>query len=363
MKKSILLLSGVAMIMTACSNDEVIEQAQTKAIGFDTFVDNSTRAKSEQDVSNSTLQSFLVWGVTYKEATETPSAIFNAQPVNKNTSTTPITWDYTPARYWVAGNNYRFSAVAPASAYTSESAPLTVVQNTEAITDLNNSKGGIALTFDNSKANADVDLCFATSTVANAKANEAPVNMQFSHMLSRVKFTFTNSFHSSSSVIKISNIIVTDAVAKASIDKHAGATAWTASTDAPGTFFIRFTRIVPPTITNGIAPNGSMETQHQYIFPLTDAATYHVSFDVELLNYDQNTETYTSVASYSHTNVALPEITYTANYSYNFTADINPNTIDPNSPLTSIKFTAEVSPWGEFNNSNITLPQGTIPAE
>lgn len=361
MKKSFLLLSGVAMMMTACSSDDVIEQAPTKVIGFDTFVNNSTRATANQDVSNSTLEDFLVWGVTYN-GSEAPSAIFQAQPVNKNTTTT-VAWEYSPLRYWVAGNNYRFSAIAPASACTTTPAPLTVTQNTDAITDLTASTGGIALSFDNSQANAAVDLCFATNYVVNAAADQSAVTMQFSHLLSRVKFTFTNSFSSDNSLIKVKDIKITDATAKASIDKHAGATAWTASTDAPGTFEINFTRIVPSAIANGIAPNGSMETEHQYIFPLTSAAIYHVSFTVELINYDQKSETYTTMATYKHLKVALPEITYACNFSYNFVADINPNTIDPENTLNPIQFTPEVTPWGKFNDEVVEGYEPATPAE
>lgn len=346
MKKSILLLGGMAMMMTACSSDEVIETANTRGIGFESFVNKSNRATTSTDLTNSTLTGFNVWGVTYK-GTEAPTTIFLAQDVNKNGTA----WEYTPLRYWLAGNTYRFSAVAPQDA-----AGLTVVQNTDPIADITTSTGGLEMTFDNKAANAAVDLCYASNYVAAATADQAPVELNFSHMLSRVKFTFKNTFTTQNSLIKISDIQITDATAAATINKHAGETAWTAKTDAPGTFAVTFTNVNTSANSNGIPGiDGVMETEHQYLISLADEASYHVSFKVELLNYDPTTNKYTATATYNHANVALPATTFKSNFSYNFVAEINAKTIDPEQELNPIQFTPSVGEWNDFNDSNIDM--------
>ena len=41
MKKSLLMLGAAAMMLASCTQNEVMEVAESRAIGFDAFVNNS----------------------------------------------------------------------------------------------------------------------------------------------------------------------------------------------------------------------------------------------------------------------------------------------------------------------------------
>ena len=44
MKKSLLMLGAAAMMLASCTQNEVVEVAESRAIGFDAFVNNNTKA-------------------------------------------------------------------------------------------------------------------------------------------------------------------------------------------------------------------------------------------------------------------------------------------------------------------------------
>lgn len=357
MKKSILLLSGLVMLMTACSNDEVVEKAQNKAIGFDAFVNNSTRA-TDISTANNNFTSFDVWGVTTDptNASTGLTSVFVQQPVTN----TDGAWSYSPLRYWVVGNAYRFSAIAPSNA-----TGVTVEQDYTNTT-ISESQGGLTITFNNEAAKANVDLCYAFNKVASATAAQAPVPMNFSHMLSRVKFTFKNTFAAQNSVILVKNVQITDATAAATINKLNGEETWSTP---QGTFEIGFATVKNSSMienTNYIPGIGDdteaayVSTAHQYLIPLTAATEYTVTFDVTLYNYNElaneGTGAYEKVRSYSHV-IPLPSIAYQNNFSYNFVAEINEETIDPNNVLRPIQFAPVMGEWGKFNDENVEFPE------
>lgn len=338
------------MMMTACSSDEVIEMAQTKPIGFDTFVNKSTRATAATDVTTATLTKFEVWGVTYK-GNEAPTSIFVGQDV----TLTDGAWTYNPLRYWIVGNSYRFSALAPIV-----DKGLIVEQNVAPIEDLSTVKGGIKVTLDNSAdgTGAAVDLCFAYNTVPSAIAAQLPVVLDFKHMLSRVKFTFENNMGNQNILLQISDIQIKDAIAKATIDKHAGEETWTqeGTTTTPVDFVMN--NINVSTNPNAyIANTSNMETEHMYIIPVAEPMTYNISFKIALVNFDTFTKEYTVVNTYTHGNVTLPATTFQPNFSYNFVAKINPSNIDPVGQLNPIQFNPSVTPWNDFNDTNIVFPE------
>jgi len=374
MKKLSFLLGAVALLTASCSNDEVVEVAQPQqGIGFSTFVDRSTRALEKDDLSGSTLNDFAVWGVTWNpDARVLPSSQFFGTKVTKNGSA----WEYAPLRFWADGENYRFSALAP---YIDRGAGscLEVTQNVEEITSFADVKGGLAITFDNGMADADIDLCYAFKKLEKVTANQAPVELVFSHMLSRVKFTFKNGFPSMLSAIKITDLQIEDATPKAKIDKVADEQLWTDASNAT-TFVIPFTMQPREGVLSeekdyilgggtasgggdgGRAAQNQQESDHHYIFPLNEGKAYTVTFTVTLYNYDPTTGTpmFAAVNSHNH-RVTLPAIEYINNYSYNFVAEIDENNIDPEAPLSPIVFNPSVAPWDDFTDHTADVPVGT----
>lgn len=362
MKKLYFLIGAAALTLSACSNDDVVDVAKNQEIGFTTFVDKSTRATDATDLNSTTLQAsgFAVWGVTWDDAegAGSVSTVFQDQEVTYNEADG---WTYSPLRYWIADNEYRFSALAPLSAVNNTDVT-TVTQKTDYVS-YDDAKGGIVITFDNSKAEAKTDLCFAKAKYQNVAANQTPAALTFTHMLSRVKFTFKNCFQSEMTFIRLSDISIENATSKATIDTYAGEESWT-EVAGGGTFVIPFTKIA---LTGGstqqIIPGGTgsnlvhqQSTEHQYILPLSTEKQYTANFTVELIVYDHINTKYTIIGKYTH-KVELPSIKYNQNASYNFIAEIDNTNINPEQQMYPIKFTAEVSGWDEFNDGSIILPK------
>lgn len=374
MKKLSILLGVAALLMTACSNDEVIDTSRSPAIGFDTFVDNSTRALESDDLSGTTLTNFAVWGVSWHPGNNAvPSSQFFGTKVEKREGA----WVYEPLRFWAEGDSYRFSAIAP-YIDRGDGSSISVVQNTDEISDFDAVKGGITVTFDNSIAQANTDLCYAWNKLQSASASQSPVSLVFSHMLSRVKFTFINGFPSMLQAIKITDIKIQDATSKATIDKVNGDELWTDVSNAT-TFVIPFAMqprqgvlgdekdyILGGQSTPEQEPEGGrlahnrQESDHHYIFPLNGEKAYRVTFSVQLFTYNvgpDGAQTFAEGDIYSH-DVTLPSIEYKNNFSYNFIATIDQNNVNPESPLNPIVFNPSVSEWSDFGDNNVTLQNG-----
>lgn len=187
MKKSIYLLGMAVAALSSCSQSDVVEMPESRAIGFyGTGVNNSVRA----DITAATFNQFYVYG-----SYDNKPAIFNGQEVNKSNDN----WTYNPIRYWVAGT-YNFGAYAPKAT---------------GITASWNHTGGLTLEV-NSDNNNQNDLVYAAQTgitVEEADLEEGssvnPVSLQFKHLLSKLQFKFTKDAESLGALtVKMSNFKV-----------------------------------------------------------------------------------------------------------------------------------------------------------
>lgn len=184
MKKLIVSALAIASLV-ACSKDELVNQQGPVAISFkQAYVENVTRATDDPSLTSGTLDGFDVWGYM-----DQPSGtIFTDQDVKK--SENGGEWVYSPLQYWVPGHTYYFDALAP--------------MNSENW-DFDATNGVVSFTNDDGSE----DLIYATTSVTTSKdINNQPesVKLAFNHLLSKVKFSFTNGFPAENYTITVKNI-------------------------------------------------------------------------------------------------------------------------------------------------------------
>ena len=226
---------------------------------------------------------------------------------------------YTPVQYWQAGHTYSFEAVAPTSVDAASFTP---------------KKTGGSFNYTN---NASIDLLYAKAAnvkTASPLTNQpGAVHFTFKHLLSRVKFTFNNTFAATDAAkITISNVKITNAYAKGIITPAADGAAWVVSNN---TLQVAFDEASTDALKDLAANTGKGATTPMYLIPAT-SPSYKVTFDVTL---NQNGATTT----YHHT--ATITTTMDMGMSYNFVANINASNVDPDHELFPIEFTAEVEDW------------------
>ena len=312
MKKLFIMgLAAMGLALTACNSDETVEMAKGNAIGFKTFVNNSTRVAT--DATTTDLKSFKVWGLM-NDGTKTGTP-FDGKEVKKENNT----WSYTPPVYWEKGYAYSFVALAPNDAYTF-TAP----------TEIN--KWG-SLTFNN--GTGEKDLIYATAKQSTVTGDVCPlsVNLTFNHMLSRVRFQFENGMDDDSK-LTVSNVKITDAYTSgtATLAEQLTGLSWTTGQTTGALEFGDAAAMEQQ--------NAKAETAHKYMIPADKA--YNLTFTV-------TREHHGVTDTYNHT-VTLPKIAMTQGLSYQFVAKFTAENIIPGQVLCPITFTAEVKDWENFTD-------------
>lgn len=314
MKKFLFLGIAATAMFASCTNDEMVEMNPQSAIGFETFVDKSTRAAV--DVTKTNLTAFEVYGWRTKDART--EQIFDAQAVTANDGICT----YSPLQYWVGSYNYVFEAVAPKSG--------------EKGVTVNDIYGASTITFE---SDSETDLIYASASKdllsydygTLATAPEA-VGLTFSHLLSRVKFTFTNGAEANSAAkITVTDVKITNAGTTGVYTPSDGT--WAAATETGEVTFAS-------TNITDIEGGESGETEHKYLIPY-DVKDYTLSFTVKMKQGNVE-DTFT----YSNIKLASSTKTLEKGYSYNFKAEFKPGQ--------PIVFTAEVTGWNDF--SEVTIP-------
>ena len=324
MKRIFIAILAVAAL-AACNKSEVVETAPAAAIAFDNvFVNNATKAA---DLTKDNVADFGVYG--FVQANNTEGQIFTNQRVYKQGSK----FLYSPAQYWIGGAQYYFTAIAP---YTGAAWKYNTT----------NAQNG-TIEFNNETAGANQDILFAyvepDKTPETLTTSPDAVAFAFDHMLSRVRFTFTNQFGEGSNIeLKVTDVVITDAYKKGTIAVAEGVVAesWTPSEK---TLNVTFGNAG----TTKLAENGgSAVTEHFYLIPANDS--YNVAFKVELIQAGVSVATYDRTAT----------LTYDMKkgYSYDIKANLNPKNTSDDGELYPIEFTVDsVDGWESYTNVDATL--------
>ena len=337
MKK--ILLSAIAIFaMVACNNEVPVTISDQSLITFaDSFVEAKTRAAVDPSITTGTINAFDVWGFINQPS----GVVFNAERVTKNEDGK---WTYGNLQYWVPNKPYYFHAVAPVD-------DANIVVDTQDM----NTDGLGTISFTN--VDGTTDLLYASKHVATGDdviSGVAPVELKFMHLLSKIKFTFTNGFLTDNTSLKVTDIKITNAPAKGSVAVNTERENFSWTLVQGETTELAFGNV------NGdeaLAARASGECAAERLTIPADATrNYKITFTLELFYGDQS-------AGVSNKTVTLENQEFAIGKNYNITATINHENFY-NEALKPIEFTVVVEDWEEgVFNGNIHDGESTNPEQ
>ena len=346
MKKVIFALAAV-VALAACSQEDVIVADKGAAIGFDTFVENSTRSVNDPSYTNASMfDDFAVFG--YVEG----AVLFDGVQVAKTITNNDLNsaWKYEGTQYWIAGANYNFNAVAPKT-----NGGWTKVDD-------GTNKDVTKLNFTN---NGTTDLLYAYATQQGAVSGNPMVQFDFRHVLSKVKFSFVNNYNATNAKIAVRDIEIKNAYMSATATLNAD-TNWS---NQAGTLVIKFDDATDDEATPevkesaavkyaygaiyesknerlmipGTAPEVTYTAKNAEGVPTTVTENaYKVTFNVDLYVGE------TLVKTYAH--AAYAKFIPAPGTCYDIKTIINASNIDPEHSQEPIEFTVTaIKDWGTEN--------------
>ena len=174
--------------------------------------------------------------------------------------------------------------------------------------------------------------------------NPGVVEFAFKHALSRVKFSFKNEMGSDAYTIKVYDLTINNATSGGNLVLGDENPAWTGNGETTS-LTLRNNLYKTPTAAN----NGTVVSGTKFIIPAQDAP-FKITFKIDLIVNGG------VIATYTHTDKALPETTFQNGHSYNFTATINPDNIDPVNDNYPIEFSViSVDDWATDTDVTVTL--------
>lgn len=271
------------MAMTSCTNEEVTQVAESRAIGFDAFVTNSTRAEITAD----NITEFSVFGGFDSQLDN----VFNNVKVIKSSGS----WTYSPLQYWTMGKSYTFQGYAP----TADGISATPTAN--------------GVNFSGFTADGQTDLLASEVKTFDNVQTAQQVQLAFKHILSKVQFKFTSGF-APNVTLTISNLKVNGLSTKGN---------YTAAASDAGTWdALSGTSAYDVTTNEGGFTSAAAETTGS-VFVLPQSITekaINVTFTVTASGALDMAKDFT---------VNIPVGTLQKGYSYTYTATIDASNIDP----------------------------------
>ena len=329
MKKLFVALLAVAGL-TACFNEEVVNVAdQRTPIAFDTFVENATRAAVDPSTTTESLTGFKVWGFM----NEVEGVVFEGEEVTGSQGN----FTYNNIAYWLPGNTYYFAALAP------------IGGKWELDTTKAGKLGAGVVSFTN--VDGTEDLIYAANVEeAPVKLGEAKtVNFTFSHLLSKVKFTFTNGFTNPNMYIDVKNVRIVNAPKAGSI--NLAVENWWDNNDDWKLTQDKVELAFGDACDKTAMGKTQVAANERLTIPASAEYKYEVMFDVVLYMGD--------VVAYEGTKTSYVQgVALEMGKAYNFTATLNgSNFTEEGEELMPIVFdVAEVKDWVEAGEQTTVLP-------
>ena len=321
--RKLLLVLFACVAAVACMNDKVVNEDRSAITFGDSFVEIKTRTAVDPSITTASIDAFDVWAFINQPS----GLVFSAERVNK----TDEGWVYDNTQWWTPNGKYYFYAVAP-------------VDDSNIVVD-NKDMNLLGLgNIDFTNVDGSVDLLYTEKIVETGDdvLTTAPekVSLQFHHMLSKIKFTFTNGFTNKNAHLAVKGVKISDAPANGNINVNTDSWKWDLTPNS--TVALQFGAV------NGgnafdVAESKECDDERLTI-PADNTRPYTIEFDLELYYGNE-------LAHTSHKVVTLKNQAFVIGKNYNIKAIITPENFDENA-LKPIEFDIiEVDKWieGEFN--------------
>lgn len=298
MKKIFVAVLAMAGVV-ACNTVDTLDVPQNPEIRFaNAFVENATRANEALDPSTTTntLTGFNVWGFM----DQTDGTVFVAEDVTGSKGN----FSYANIQYWAPGHTYYFAALAPIDSANVKDFAAEVAGATE-------EEKFVKTVFNFTNVEGTEDLLYAAAKeVAPAMGASKTVMLTFDHLLSKVKFSFTNGFTNPNAYIDVKNVtMAVPATATATLTKDA----YTWANQA-GELTLEFGDACDKT-----AINVKQEAANE-LLTIPAAQDYKIEFDV--VYYQGSVPAYTG-----HKVVTLKNVAFEVGKAYNLAATLNASNI------------------------------------
>ena len=344
MKTNLFLLGMAAAALVGCTKNEVTDISNSKAIGFETFVNNSTKTvENDEGTTNTKLSEFYVYGGSAQSQN-----LFNGERVYKGTD-----WQYDNIKYWVEGSTYKFAAIYPDAG-----------NNLSASFDYGSGHMELEATVDNAN---QYDLVYAEQgpiTInADNIANQSKVSFTLGHILSKLRFVFQkNADFGNNTQLIISNLQVSGANtmegqgiwSKATYANTTGNFTWTRAADASDVTFTSSNTytVTDASIVGSAAPEEVGQTF--FVIPQTPSQGFTLSFTVQLQEKAtlSTGDAWVNIGERHTLSTTIPTAQWAANNVYTYTVKLKQANITSAYP---IEFAASVSDWGTTTDNDIDI--------
>jgi hypothetical protein len=293
--KKYLYIAIAAATLASCSQDEVMDVAEKEAITFgNAFVGNSTRAiDPSYSNANNKIQSFQLFGTVNNVNIYNDVKVENKKSVDSNEEAGYGNEWYCPVtQYWVSDANYIFAAVVNANKINKDGYGMPT---------------SLEYTLDGT-----TDMLYNSVTRKN---NTAMVEFNFTHLLSKVYFSFVNNMTVDSKyTYKVTDVKITSGLATTGVYTIGATTPWALGTTKTGN--LEFGNIggtaenEAATVLTYNAPTTSKDAK--LIIPGNQ--TLNISYTVELLYNGESVKSETKTASVTHN--------FAENHVYNISGEL-----------------------------------------
>ena len=187
--KKLMIFAVVALATVACSKSFDKAPVSQAEIGFGTWTETLTKARTQGDGTFTVGDDFAVYGSKIVTSPASTTPVFNNDVVTMTVAGTPGTWTYSPTRFWDQNtDSYVFYAISPSSVGTAG----TVNAQTGVIT-------SASITF----AGNDNDILVADKETVLKAAYGTTVEMDFNHVASLVDFKVSKAPNLADATVKI----------------------------------------------------------------------------------------------------------------------------------------------------------------